>query len=449
MSSVPARYAGWLATMPTGRPPSRAKPTTMLLRVVLVHLEEVAVVRDRVDQVQHVVRLVRRRRHQRVERVVFAIERIVGRLARRIVEVVVGHERQQLANQRDALGVVLDGEVRDAALLVVRHRAAEVFLGDVFVRDGLDHVGTGDEHVARLLHHDDEVGDRRRVDGAAGARAHDRGDLRHHAGGQRVAQEDVGVAAERDDAFLDARAAGIVQADDRRAVAHRHVHDLADLRGVGFGERAAEDGEVLREGVDDAAVDAAVAADDAVAGDDLLLHPEVVAAMRDQLVDFFERAGIEQPRHALARGQLALRRAASCSRSSPPPSSASRSRSLSRSIGSISRRRRDCDSVPTPSTLTIMRSPGVSGPTPDGVPVVITSPGFERHEARDVLDQIRHREDQLAGVGVVAPLAVDPALDVELRRIEADRDARADRRRTCRSPWRANTARPWPAARAR
>ena len=29
MSSVPARYAGWLATMPTGRPPSRAKPTMM------------------------------------------------------------------------------------------------------------------------------------------------------------------------------------------------------------------------------------------------------------------------------------------------------------------------------------------------------------------------------------------------------------------------------------
>src|SRR3712207_8308188 len=43
----------------------------------------------------------------------------------------------------------------------------------------------------------------RRVDGAAGARAHDRGDLRHHAGRERVAEEDVGVAGERDHAFLD------------------------------------------------------------------------------------------------------------------------------------------------------------------------------------------------------------------------------------------------------
>ena len=71
--------------------------------------------------------------------------------------------------------------MRDAARRVVRHRAAEVFLRHVLVRDRLDHVGTGHEHVARVLHHDDEVGDRGRVHGAAGARPHDRGDLRHDA----------------------------------------------------------------------------------------------------------------------------------------------------------------------------------------------------------------------------------------------------------------------------
>src|SRR3712207_8073465 len=39
----------------------------------------------------------------------------------------------------------------------------------------------------------------------------DGGDLRDHAGRQRVAQEDVGVAAERDHTLLDARAAGVVE----------------------------------------------------------------------------------------------------------------------------------------------------------------------------------------------------------------------------------------------
>ena len=134
----------------------------------------------------------------------------------------------------------------------------------------------------------DEVGDRRRIDRAAGARAEDRRDLRHDARGQRVAQEDVGVAAERDDAFLDARAAGVVEADDRRAVPHREVHHLADLLGVRLAQRAAEDGEVLREDVDEAAVDAAVAGDDAVAVELLLLETEVGRAVRDEAVELDE-----------------------------------------------------------------------------------------------------------------------------------------------------------------
>jgi hypothetical protein len=49
-----------------------------------------------------------------------------------------------------------------------------------------------------------------------------------------------------------------------------------------------------------------MAAHHPIAGDDQLLHAEVLAAVRHELVDFFERAGVEQPGHALARRQLAL-----------------------------------------------------------------------------------------------------------------------------------------------
>ena len=75
--------------------------------------------------------------------------------------------------------------------------------------------------------------------------------------------------------------------------------------GVGAGERAAEDGEVLREHEDLAAVDEPVAGDDAVAEDLLLLHAEVGAAVRDEAVELDEAAGVEQEVDALARGQLA------------------------------------------------------------------------------------------------------------------------------------------------
>ena len=44
--------------------------------------------------------------------------------------------------------------------------------------------------------------------------------------------------------------------DNRRAELHRQIHDLDDLGGVGFRDRSAEHGEVLREREDLPAVDA-------------------------------------------------------------------------------------------------------------------------------------------------------------------------------------------------
>src|SRR5439155_18165573 len=74
---------------------------------------------------------------------------------------------------------------------------------------------------------------------------------------------------------------------------------------VGLGERAAEDGEVLGEHEDRAAVDAPRAGDDAVAEHLLLFHAEVVALMDHELVDLEEGAGVEQQLDPLAGRLLA------------------------------------------------------------------------------------------------------------------------------------------------
>jgi hypothetical protein len=95
--------------------------------------------------------------------------------------------------------------------------------------------------------------------------------------------------------------------DDGSAHLHGQVHDLADLLGVGLGEAAAEDREVLGEDEGQAPVDPPVAGDDAVAGDLLVRHPEVEAAVLDELVQLLEGPLVEEQLHALARGELALR----------------------------------------------------------------------------------------------------------------------------------------------
>ena len=273
--------------------------------VGLLDLEEVGLVDDLEDQLLDVVGLVRVVGDQRVEREVLAVGAVLGRQAAARRTVVRRQEVHEPAHLEKRLDVVLVGAVGDRRLGRVHAGAAELLGRHRLVGHRLHDVGAGDEHVARVLHHEDEVGHGRRVDVAAGARAHDDGDLRDDAGGQHVAQEHLAVAAERVDAFLDARAAGVEEADDRRAVLQRHVLDLRHLLGVRLGERAAEDGEVLGEDVDDAAVDGAPAGDDAVARRLLLLHAELGAAVLDEGVELLERVLVHEQLDALAGGQLA------------------------------------------------------------------------------------------------------------------------------------------------
>jgi hypothetical protein len=61
----------------------------------------------------------------------------------------------------------------------------------------------------------------------------------------------------------------------------------------------------LKKQIDRAAVDGAPAGDDAVAGDLLLLHAELVRAVLDEHVELLERAFVEQELDALAGGELA------------------------------------------------------------------------------------------------------------------------------------------------
>lgn len=164
----------------------------------------------------------------------------------------------------------------------------------------------GDEHLAGLVDHDDEVGERGGVHGAAGGRSHDDGDLRDDAGCRSVQPEDLAVLAEGDDALLDPRAAGVEDADDGHAAAEGELHDLDDLLARHLAERSAERREVLRVDGDGAAVDRADARDDRVAVGAGAVHAERGGAVAHVFVELDERAGVDEQLDALAGGQLAL-----------------------------------------------------------------------------------------------------------------------------------------------
>src|SRR4029077_14562393 len=200
---------------------------------MLVDFEEVGVIYDRVNGVFDVVGLLRIVGDERIEYIVAAIDGVGGGAARRVIDVVGRKKTEQLANHGQAVGVVGSDEVRDAAGGGVGHGAAEFLLGDFFVGHGFDDVGSCDEHVGSVAGHKNKIGDGGGIDGAARARAHDRADLRDDAAGPRVAQKNVGITGEGGDALLDARAAGIVEADDRGTGAHGLIHYFANFQGVG------------------------------------------------------------------------------------------------------------------------------------------------------------------------------------------------------------------------
>ncbi len=257
----------------------------------------------------HVVRPVRGVGDERVEGPVAVADLQVRRdlERRRVIKVVLRQVGQQRPRVVQRVVLVLGEVVGVAAAAVVDAGAAQFLEGDVLSRDRLDDVGAGDEHVGRLIHHDREVGEGRRVDVAARAGAHDQGDLRDHTGGAYVAAEDLAVQPQRGNAFLNARARALVDADDRRSDLDGQIHDLADLLAVHLAEAATENREVLGEDTDRTAADRSITDHHPVAVDTGLLHAEGRAAVKGQGVHLGERSGVEQALDPLTSGESPLR----------------------------------------------------------------------------------------------------------------------------------------------
>ena len=98
-SRIPPRCFGWFATMPTLRPPMRAKHVMILRAHRGLMSRYVAVVDDRADQLVHVVRLARGLGQQVEQRLVAAVDRVGDRHDRRRLLAVRREEREVLLHR--------------------------------------------------------------------------------------------------------------------------------------------------------------------------------------------------------------------------------------------------------------------------------------------------------------------------------------------------------------
>ena len=154
------------------------------------------------------------------------------------------------------------------------------------------------------LGNDEDVGKRRCKSSDALGVTYNDTDLRNETGGLGYACHDAGVASQSDDAFLDARTGGVIQADDWDTGLECEVVDLGELFCVRLAEGAVEYSGVLAEDANFAAVDGAIAGDDAVGVRTIVLTAEVGRAVAGEGIGLDERTLVEQLLDALASAQV-------------------------------------------------------------------------------------------------------------------------------------------------
>ena len=194
----------------------------------------------------------------------------------------------------------------DTALAAVGIGTAQFLLVHLFVGHSLHHIGTGDEHMALLLHHEDEIGKRRRIARTAGARAENGRNLRNHSRSNGVLVEDGGISRNATHPFLDAGTSRVVEGNHRCPVAQGQLLHLLDLPCSRLAQRTAVDGKVVGIDIDQTSVNLSVATHNAIAWDMVLFHPEIGAMMNHQFVHFVERTLVEQGVDTFTCGHVAV-----------------------------------------------------------------------------------------------------------------------------------------------
>ena len=269
-----------------------------------MHLQEIPVVNDRANHVKHIVCAHRGFGNDGVEVRAQPVGIIPSIDVGRIFHVVVREKGEQLLDLVDTVSVAFGCELGHTAPGVVGHGAAKLFLGNYFAQHRLDYVRTGDEHQPGPLDHVDEVGHGGRIDGPTSAWTHDGRNLGDDSRGNRIAVEYLAVAGERIDAFLNACAARIAEADVWLARAKREVHHLADFFRMHFAEAAGAGREILRKRENLASIYISETGDDSVSRHIDFIYAEKSPPVFHKHVKFTEGAGIKEIVHTITGGHL-------------------------------------------------------------------------------------------------------------------------------------------------
>ena len=249
---------------------------------------EFTVINNALDNIFHIIRMIGIIRNNAVQCFVGSGRGVTGFDNRCAFHVVGRKEAEQITDLFNAVFVVFSCKVSYTGSLVVGHSAAQFFLGNFFAGNGFNNCRAGNEHFGSVLYHVDEVGQSRAVYSAACGRTHDSRDLRNNTGCAGVFEEDLAIAAQSVNSFLDTSTAGIIQANARSTHFESKALYFNDFVSMHFAEGAAFNGEVLSEYINQTAVNSAVTGGYTFAREFFFVLAEVGATMAYETIQFNE-----------------------------------------------------------------------------------------------------------------------------------------------------------------
>ena len=197
------------------------------------YFKEIAVVYHSFNDILHVVGNIRISGNNCIQRCIFTVEVVCAVLLLGFVHIVLRQERQQFADAHQQFFFVIAHKVSNPTLAAVSHGTAQFFLAHFFMDHCFHYIRSGDKHVTLFFHHENKVGEGRRVAGTSGTRAEDSRNLRNDTAGHCILIEDICVTRKAFDTFLNTCTTRIIQCNDRSTVFQSQLLHFNDFLGVG------------------------------------------------------------------------------------------------------------------------------------------------------------------------------------------------------------------------
>jgi len=221
--------------------------------------------------------------------------------------VAAGDKTEQLLDLLKTFSFTASKEMSVTSDLTVYPGTTQILHGDFFTNNRLDDLGTCDEHLGDLIHHENKVGQCGRINGTSRTGAQNHRDLGDDSGADGVSEEDFTITGKRVDSFLNAGTPGVIDANEGHLHLQGMVHDFGDFPGMHQAQRPTGNRKVLSKNTYMSSVNSSGTGDNTVTVELNFIHVKIPCIVLHKHIILRKGPFIQNGCNPVACGQLTHR----------------------------------------------------------------------------------------------------------------------------------------------